>query len=72
MEEAIMTLLDTAQIVREGQFKSTSALQVFWLTRFKGCKVVNTLHTPKRNLIGNVSTSKVWIMEPSNSNASPL
>ncbi len=58
-----MVLLDTAQIVREGQFKSTSAVQVFWLTRFKGCKVINTLHTPKRNFIGNVTTSKVWIME---------
>lgn len=58
-----MALLDTAQIVRAGQFKSTSALQVFWLTHFKGCKVVNTLQTPKRTLVGRVSTSKVWIME---------
>ncbi len=58
-----MALLDTAQIVLAGQFKSTSALQVFWLTHFKGCKVVNTLQTPKRTLVGRVSTSKVWVME---------
>ena len=57
-----MKLLDTAQIVRDGQFKASSAFQVFWLTRFKGCKVENTLQTPKRNLMGNISTKKIWIM----------
>jgi hypothetical protein len=61
-----MALFDTGQIVRSGQFKSTCAFQVFWLTRFKGCTVANTLQTPKRNLIGQMSTSKVWILEPPN------
>ena len=59
-----MALLDTGQIVRSGQFKITSAFQVFWLTRFRGCKVVNTLQTPKRNFIGQLSVSKVWILDP--------
>ena len=65
-----MPLLDTGQIMQAGQFKSTSAMQVFWLTRFKGCRVANTLHTPKRNFMGQVSTRKVWILEPANSGAS--
>ena len=59
-----MTLLDTKQMVRPGQFKTTSAFQMFWLTRFRGCKVANTLQTPKRNFIGQMSISKVWIIEP--------
>ncbi len=58
-----MNFLDTARIVGEGQFKSSSAVQVFWLTRFRGCKIANTLHTPKRNFMGKVSTSKIWILQ---------
>lgn len=61
-----MSLLDTSQIVQKGQFKSTSALQVFWLTRFKGCRVANTLKTPKRNFMGQLSEKKVWVLEPRN------
>jgi len=59
-----MALFDTGHILRGGQFKTTSALQVFWLTRFRGCKVANTLHTPRRNFMGQMTTSTVWILSP--------
>ena len=59
-----MPLLDTKDMMKSGQFKAYSFYQMFWLTKFKGCRVASTLHVPKRNFLGRLSTSKVWIIDP--------
>ena len=58
-----MGLLETKDMVRSGQFKTCSFCQMLWHTRIRGCQVARTLHVPKRNLLGQVSTSRVWIID---------
>lgn len=58
-----MSFIDTKDMMKSGQFKTCSFWQMFWMTRFKGCAVARTLHVPKRNFFGQISTSKVWIID---------
>lgn len=60
-----MALIDTKDMIRSGQIKTESFCQMIWMTRFKGCRIANTLHVPRRNLLGQISTSKIWIIDPS-------
>ena len=65
-----MPLFETKDMVRADQVKTDSFCQMFWLTRFRGCRIANTLHVPRRNFLGHISTSKVWILDrgPQDSN----
>jgi len=58
-----MGLIDTKDMMKSGQFKTCSFWQMLWFTRFKGCGIARTLQVPKRNLFGQVSTSRVWIID---------
>ena len=59
-----MPLFDTKDMMKSGQFKAYSFYKMLWHTRFKGCRVARVLQVPKRNLFGQISTSKVWIIDP--------
>jgi hypothetical protein len=63
-EEGRMALIDTKDMMKTGQFKTYSYYQMLWLTKIKGCRVASMLHVPKRNFLGRLSTSKVWIIDP--------
>lgn len=58
-----MALIETKDMMKSGQFKTCSFWQMVWLTRFKGFQIARTLHVPKRNFLGQISTSKVWIID---------
>ena len=58
-----MALIETRDFVKSGQLKTHSFCQMFWLTRFRGYRVANTLHVPHRNLLGQLSTTRVWIVD---------
>lgn len=58
-----MSLFETRDFVKTGQLKTSSVWQMFWLTRFKGYRVANTLHVPRRNMFGQLTTSRVWIVD---------
>ncbi|MBL7645273.1 MAG: hypothetical protein JNK74_03680 [Candidatus Hydrogenedentes bacterium] len=61
-----MSLIDTKDFIKAGQKKTHSFWEMFWLTRFKGYHVANTLHVPHRNMFGRLGTSKVWIVDRTN------
>ncbi len=58
-----MALFETKDFIKAGQLKTHSFCQMFWLTRFKGYRVANTLHVPHRNFLGRLGTTKVWIVD---------
>lgn len=60
-----MNFIDTKDMVKSGQFKTCSLLQMLWHTRVKKRPIARTLHVPKRNMLGQISTSKVWIIDAS-------
>lgn len=62
-----MALIDTGNFLKVGQLKTHSFCQMVWLTRFRGYRVATTLHVPHRNFLGQVSTKKVWIVDPQGS-----
>ncbi len=62
-----MGLIDTKDMIKTGQFKTESFCQMLWLTRFRGCRVANTLHVPRRNMLGKITTSTTWILDPDTS-----
>ncbi|MBX3177098.1 MAG: hypothetical protein KF886_07055 [Candidatus Hydrogenedentes bacterium] len=59
-----MTFFETKDILKSGQLKTDSYWRMFWHTRFRGYHVARTLHVPRRNLLGQISTSTVWILDP--------
>jgi len=63
-----MAFLETKDMLKSGQFKTCSFWQMLWLTRIKGCAIARTMHVPKRNLFGQISSSKVWIIDPHKAN----
>ena len=58
-----MSLIETRDFVKSGQLKTHSFWQMLWLTRFKGYRVANTLHVPHRNMLGQLGTTRVWIVD---------
>jgi hypothetical protein len=58
-----MSLIETRDFVKAGQLKTHSFWQMVWLTRFRGYRVANTLHVPHRNFLGQLSTTRVWIVD---------
>jgi len=58
-----MALIETRDFVKAGQMKPHSFWQMLWLTRFKGYRVSNTLHVPHQNMLGQLGTTKVWIVD---------
>lgn len=64
-----MALIETKDMMKAGQFKTYSYLKMMWFTRFRGCHVANILQVPRRNFLGQLSTTKIWIIDPGTSNA---
>lgn len=58
-----MKLFDTGDFIKAGQLKTHSFCQMIWLTRFRGYRVANTLHVPHRNMLGQLGTTRVWIVD---------
>lgn len=59
-----MSFLETKDMIRTGQFKTCSLWQMLWQTRVRGASVVRTLQVPRRNMLGRLTTTKVWIIDP--------
>lgn len=48
----------------EGLIETGSAMRVWWLSRFQGCKVTEVRMKPQEGIFGHVSYRKVWILKP--------
>lgn len=56
----------TTQLMKRGRVKTSSRLQVFWLSRAKGFKIERRLRTPVGYSFGKLNYKTVWILRPKN------
>ena len=62
-----MALIETKDMMKSGQFKTASFWQMLWMTRVRGARIARTLQVPRRNMLGQISSSRVWIIDPNTS-----
>ena len=51
------------KVRQEGMIETGSAMRVWWLSRFQGCKVTEVRMKPQAGMFGHVSYRKVWVLK---------
>lgn len=59
-----MGFLDTSAILQPGYVKTTSRLQMWWLTAVKGYAVERVMRYPLRYRMGQLKYGNAWVLKP--------
>ena len=58
-----MKFINTSWVISQGQVKTSSRFRKWWLTRFRGYTVAETIIHPNRMIMGKLLYTKTWVLK---------